>query len=157
MRAVVMGGTSGIGLAAAMQLTDRELDVTVTGRDPVKLSAVAGQFAGAERLDGTDQDAVTAFFDSFGQFEHLVLAASPGGVGVGLLKEIRTVDIETAVAGKLLAYLHAIQQANVTHSITMISAASARAAAPGVVALAATNGAIERIVSPLATELAPSG
>jgi NAD(P)-dependent dehydrogenase (short-subunit alcohol dehydrogenase family) len=37
----------------------------------------------------------------------------------------------------------------------MISAASARAALPGTVALAAVNGAIERIVSPLAAELAP--
>lgn len=37
----------------------------------------------------------------------------------------------------------------------MISAASARAALPGSVALAAVNGAIERIVSPLAAELAP--
>jgi NAD(P)-dependent dehydrogenase (short-subunit alcohol dehydrogenase family) len=37
----------------------------------------------------------------------------------------------------------------------MISAASARASLPGTVALAAVNGAIERIVSPLAAELAP--
>jgi NAD(P)-dependent dehydrogenase (short-subunit alcohol dehydrogenase family) len=37
----------------------------------------------------------------------------------------------------------------------MISAASARAALPGTVALAGVNGAIERIVSPLAAELAP--
>jgi len=43
----------------------------------------------------------------------------------------------------------------VTESVTMISAASARAALPGTVALAAVNGAIERIVSPLAAELAP--
>jgi NAD(P)-dependent dehydrogenase (short-subunit alcohol dehydrogenase family) len=44
----------------------------------------------------------------------------------------------------------------VTESITMISAASARAAIPGSATLAAVNGAIERIVSPLATELAPA-
>ena len=37
----------------------------------------------------------------------------------------------------------------------MISAASARAALPGTVTLAAVNGAIERMVSPLAAELAP--
>ena len=42
-----------------------------------------------------------------------------------------------------------------TGSITMISAASARAALPGTVTLAAVNGAIERMVSPLAAELAP--
>ena len=39
MRAVVMGGTSGIGLATAEHLASDKFDVTVTGRDPVKLAA----------------------------------------------------------------------------------------------------------------------
>ena len=38
MRAVVMGGTSGIGLATAEHLTSAKFDVTVTGRDPLKLA-----------------------------------------------------------------------------------------------------------------------
>jgi NAD(P)-dependent dehydrogenase (short-subunit alcohol dehydrogenase family) len=64
-------------------------------------------------------------------------------------------SLETAFSAKLFAYIHAIRQAQVTESITMISAASARAALPQTVALAAVNGAIERLVSPLAAELAP--
>jgi len=155
MRAVVMGGTSGIGLAVAEALTDSGVKVTVTGRDPVKLAALDGRVAGAERLDGTDRVAVAEFFERHGQFEHLVLAFSPGAVGMGQVREVSLTDIETAFSGKLFAYLHAIQRAEVTESITMISAASARAALPGTVALAGVNGAIERIVSPLAAELAP--
>jgi NAD(P)-dependent dehydrogenase (short-subunit alcohol dehydrogenase family) len=155
MRAVVMGGTSGIGLAVAEALTDSGVKVTVTGRDPVKLAALDGRVAGAERLDGTDRAAVAEFFERHGQFEHLVLAFSPGAVGMGPVREVSLTDIETAFSGKLFAYLHAIQRAEVTESITMISAASARAALPGTVALAGVNGAIERIVSPLAAELAP--
>jgi NAD(P)-dependent dehydrogenase (short-subunit alcohol dehydrogenase family) len=155
MHAVVMGGTSGIGLATAQQLTRAKIDVTVTGRDPVKLADLEGRFAGAERLDGTDRDAVAAFFGRLGQFEHLVLAFSPGPAGLGPIREISLDDFETAFTAKLFAYIHAIRQAQVTGSITMISAASARAALPGTVTLAAVNGAIERIVSPLAAELAP--
>ncbi|MGH3212220.1 MAG: SDR family oxidoreductase [Trebonia sp.] len=155
MRAVVMGGTAGIGLAVADALTDAGVKVTVTGRDPAKLAALDGRVAAAERLDGTDRAAVAEFFDRHGQFEHLVLAFSPGPVGMGPVREVGMPDIEAAFSGKLFAYLHAIQQAQVTESITMISAASARAALPGTVALAAVNGAIERIVSPLAAELAP--
>jgi NAD(P)-dependent dehydrogenase (short-subunit alcohol dehydrogenase family) len=155
MRAVVMGGTSGIGLATAEQLTAADVDVTVIGRDPARLAGVAGRFAGAERLDGTDRGAVSAFFDGFGEFEHLVLAFSPGAVGLGPIREISLDDFETAFSAKLFAYIHAIRQAQVTESITMISAASARAALPQTVALAAVNGAIERLVSPLAAELAP--
>ena len=55
----------------------------------------------------------------------------------------------------MIPYLYAIQQADVTGSVTMISAISARAAMPGTTVLAAVNGAIERAVSPLAVELAP--
>jgi NAD(P)-dependent dehydrogenase (short-subunit alcohol dehydrogenase family) len=155
MRAVIMGGTSGIGLAVAEALTRSGMKVTVTGRDPEKLAAVDGHFAAAERLDGTDREAVTAFFDRHGPFEHLVLAFSPGPVGLGPIREVSLSDVETAFSGKLFGFLHAIRQASVTETITMISAASARAALPGTVALAAVNGAIERIVSPLAAELAP--
>ena len=155
MRAVVMGGTSGIGLAVADALTDAGIKVTVTGRDPVKLAALDGRVAAVERLDCTDRAAVAEFFSRQGQFEHLVLAFSPGAVGMGPVRAVSLPDIEAAFSGKLFAYLHAIQRAEVTESVTMISAASARAALPGTVALAGVNGAIERIVSPLAAELAP--
>ena len=40
-------------------------------------------------------------------------------------------------------------------SVTIVTAASARAAFPGTTALAGANGALEAIVAPLATELAP--
>jgi NAD(P)-dependent dehydrogenase (short-subunit alcohol dehydrogenase family) len=155
MRALVLGGTSGIGLATAEKLAKAGGEVTVTGRNPAKLADAAGRFAGAERLDGTDREAVSAFFAEYGSFEHLVLAFSPGPVGLGPIREVRMEDVREAFDAKLFAYLHAIQHAQVAESITMISAASARAALPGTVALAAVNGAIERIVSPLAAELAP--
>lgn len=155
MRALVMGGTSGIGLATAETLTKVGIDVTVTGRDPGKLAEVAGRFAGAERLDGTDREAVAAFFARYGSFEHLVLAFSPGPVGLGPVRQVGMDDVQEAFSAKLFAYLYAIQQAQVTESITMISASSARSALPQTVVLAAVNGAIERIVSPLAAELAP--
>lgn len=154
MRAVIMGGTSGIGLATAEQLTAVGVEVIVTGRDPAKLARLDGRFAQAERLDGTDREAVVKFFGRLGSFEHLVLAFSPGAVGLGPVRETIPKDFETAFTDKLFAYIHAIRQAQVTESITMISAASARAAIPGSVTLAAVNGAIERIVSPLAAELA---
>jgi NAD(P)-dependent dehydrogenase (short-subunit alcohol dehydrogenase family) len=155
MRVVIMGGTSGIGLATAEQLTDAGIEVVVTGRDPVRLAGLRDRFAGVEQLDGTDRDAVSAFFSGLGSVEHLVLAFSPGPVGAGSIREISLDDFETAFRAKLFAYVHAIRAAQVSDSITMISAATARAAIPGSAALAAVNGAIERIVSPLAAELAP--
>jgi NADP-dependent 3-hydroxy acid dehydrogenase YdfG len=55
MRAVVMGGTSGIGLAVADALTSSGIEVTVTGRDAAKLAALDGRVAAVERLDSTDR------------------------------------------------------------------------------------------------------
>jgi NAD(P)-dependent dehydrogenase (short-subunit alcohol dehydrogenase family) len=150
-----MGGTSGIGLATAEKLTDQGMEVTVIGRDPAKLADAERRFAGAVQCDGTDNDAVTGFFGPYGPFEHLVLAFSPGAVGLGAIRDINLDDFRTAFTAKLFAYVQAIRAAQVTGSITMISAASARAALPGTVTLAAVNGAIERIVPPLAAELAP--
>ncbi|MEV6480867.1 SDR family oxidoreductase [Streptomyces sp. NPDC051576] len=155
MRVVIMGGTSGIGLAAAERLTAGGAEVIVTGRDPEKLAAVKDRVAGAEQVDGASEADVREFFRRFGVIDHLVLAFSPGALGLGPLAEVSPADIRGAFDGKLFPYLYAIQQAEVAGSVTMISAATARAALPGSVALAAVNGAIERIVSPLAAELAP--
>ncbi|GAA2161327.1 SDR family oxidoreductase [Actinomadura napierensis] len=153
MRVVIMGGTSGIGLATAGLLAERGAEVTVTGRDPEKFAAVKP--ATAERVDGTDEREVAAFFERTGAFDHLVLAFSPGAVGMGPIGQTELADVRAAFDGKLFPYLSAIQHANVTGSITFVSAASARAGLPGTTALAAVNGAIERIVSPLAAELSP--
>jgi NAD(P)-dependent dehydrogenase (short-subunit alcohol dehydrogenase family) len=155
VRVVIMGGSSGIGLATADKLTASGAEVTVTGRDPEKLAAVAGRVKHAEQLDGTDRDKVAEFFDRTGEIDHLVLGFSPGAGAFGPLRELPMDTFRTAFEGKLFGYVHAIQHARVVGSITMISAASARAAMPGTAALAAANGAIECLVPPLAAELAP--
>jgi NAD(P)-dependent dehydrogenase (short-subunit alcohol dehydrogenase family) len=150
-----MGGTSGIGLATAERLTADGVEVIVTGRDPVKLAAVEGRVKRAERLDSTDHAKVSAFFAGLGEIDHLVLAFSPGAGGLGAIAELSMDALRTAFEGKLFGYLHAIRQARTTGSITLVSAASARGALPNTVVLAAANGAIERMVPPLAAELAP--
>ncbi len=155
MRIVIMGGTSGIGAATAGLLFESGNEVIVTGRDPEKLAAVKDRVSAAEAVDGTSEAEVSAFFGRIGPFDHLVLAFSPGAIGAGALREVTLDDVRAGFDGKLFGYLSAIRHARVTGSITMVSAASARAGLPGTVTLAAVNGAIERIVSPLAAELAP--
>ncbi len=155
MRVIVMGGSSGIGLATAAKLTAAGAEVVVTGRNADRLAAVGARAARAEPVDGSSNADVAAFFAREGKFDHLVLAFSSGVVGLKPVHEITPADVRAAFEGKLFGYLAAIQHAHVTGSITMVSAASARAALPTTALLAAVNGAIERMVSPLATELAP--
>jgi len=155
MRIVIMGGTAGIGLATAEKLTARGADVVVTGRDPARLAAVGERAARAEQVDGASAQQVADFFARDGEFDHLVLAFSAGSIGLQPVRDISVGDVRTAFEGKLFGYLNAIRHAKVTGSITMVSAASARAALPTTALLAAVNGGIERMVSPLAAELAP--
>jgi len=152
---VIMGGTSGIGLAIATRLTKAGLTVTVTGRAPERLAAAREQVAAAERLDGTDEDDVRAFFERLGPFEHLALAFGPAATGFGAVKSLGTERLRAVVEPKLYGYLTAIRHAQVTGSVTLLSAGSARVARPGTVALAAVNGGLEAAVRPLAVELAP--
>ncbi|MFC5184821.1 SDR family oxidoreductase [Actinomadura harenae] len=157
MRVVVMGGTSGIGRAAAERLTAQGAEVIVTGRAPEKLAELKATVSAAEQVDGTDETQVREFFERTGEFDHLVLAFSPGADALGPVAEVGDDAVRRMFEGKLFAYLSAIRlsQGKVKGSITMLSAASARAANPGTAVLAAVNGAIERTVPPLAAELAP--
>jgi NAD(P)-dependent dehydrogenase (short-subunit alcohol dehydrogenase family) len=71
----------------------------------------------------------------------------------------RLAALRQAFDGKFFAHVKAIQAA-LPHlrrdgSITLVTAASARAAFAGTAGLAAVNGALETIVAPLAVELAP--
>ncbi|MEV4253515.1 SDR family oxidoreductase [Spirillospora sp. NPDC049652] len=157
MRVVIMGGTSGIGRAAAERLAARGAEVIVTGRDPERLAELKATVSAAEQVDGTDEAQVREFFERTGEFDHLVLAFSPGGLAVGPVAEVGADAVRRMFEGKLFAYLSVIRLAagRVKGSITVLSAASARAANPGTAVLAAVNGAIERMVPPLAAELSP--
>src|SRR3954452_65291 len=100
MRAVIMGGTSGIGLATAEALYADGAEVIVTGRNSERLAAVKDRVTSAEQVDGTDEAAVTAFFAQVGTIDHLVLAFSPGARGAGPFAQLTTDDVRAAFEGK---------------------------------------------------------
>jgi len=150
-RVVVLGGSSGIGYATAQAAAREGAEVVIASRSPERAAAELGVDGFAVDLNG----GAGALFAELGEFDHLVLAFSSGSIGLAPLKSITPADLRTAFEGKLFGYLTAIRHAQVTGSVTMVSAASARAALPTTSLLAAVNGAIERMVSPLAAELAP--
>lgn len=152
--ALVVGGTSGIGLATARLLRRRGATVHVVGRTerPVDADLVA------HWADGGDRDQIAAVVDKVGRIDWLVVALS-GGEGMGPLAELDLTVLRRAFDAKLWAHLTTMQaalpQLSPTGSITLIGAISARAAMPGTAGLAALNGAVEAMVKPLAAELAP--
>lgn len=159
-RIVVMGGTSGIGLAAAQQLAVRGAFVVVTGRNKERAEHIRREhpnFA-VETVDAASIEALTAFYESLGAMDDLILCVS-GAKGGGLFRDVKLGDLHDGFQEKFFAQFRAAQAAipflRKDGSLTFITAISARAANPGTSGLAAINGAIEAMVKPLARELRP--
>jgi NAD(P)-dependent dehydrogenase (short-subunit alcohol dehydrogenase family) len=161
-RVVIIGASAGIGEAAARAFAARGAAVTITGRSKERLDQAAqriGHPVLAAELDATSRAALDAFFATTEAVDHLVLSASPGAVGVGPIAALDEAALRQAFDGKFFAHVKAIQAAlpklRRDGSVTLVTAASARAAFAGTAGIAAANGALETMVAPLAVELAP--
>ncbi|MGW2491336.1 SDR family oxidoreductase [Streptomyces sp. NPDC001606] len=163
-RVVVMGGSSGVGEATAAFFAADGAEVAITGRDQDRLDGAAARIGAdggkvsTHRLDAADRAAVDAFFADFGTVDHLVLALS-GSKGGGPFAELDLAELAAGFNGKFWPHVQVLQAAlpvlRRDGSVTLVTAASARAALPGTAGLAAINGALEALVPPLAVELAP--
>jgi NAD(P)-dependent dehydrogenase (short-subunit alcohol dehydrogenase family) len=161
-RVVIIGASAGIGEATAKAFAARGAEVTITGRSKERLDQAAhriGHPVLAAELDAASRGELDAFFATAPAIDHLVLCASPGAVGVGPIATLDEAALRQAFDGKFFAHVKAIQAAlprlRRDGSVTMVTAASARAAFPGTAGIAAANGALETMVAPLAVELAP--
>jgi len=160
LTALVVGGTSGIGLATARLLADRGAHTHIAGRSQERLDEIAGTDPAliGHRVDGGDPDGIAAVLTSIGQIDALILTLS-GGEGAGPIAGLDLATLRRAFDAKFWAQLTTLQAAlphlSPTGSITLISAISARTGMPGTAGLAAINGAVESLVQPLAAELAP--
>jgi NAD(P)-dependent dehydrogenase (short-subunit alcohol dehydrogenase family) len=163
---VVIGGSSGIGLAVARRSLDDGATVVIAGRSQRRLDAARADLArtgppagrlSALPVDIGDPAQVARLFERVGTLSHLVVTAAdlPYGPAVSLSED----SILRAVRSKILGPLFAVQQAapRITKpgSITFTSGVAASRPAPGGALAATVNGALESMVLALALELAP--
>ncbi|MGF6574799.1 NAD(P)-dependent dehydrogenase, short-chain alcohol dehydrogenase family [Paraburkholderia fungorum] len=162
-KVVVMGGSSGLGLATVARLSAAGADVVAVGRDRDKLDKALAGLEGTgnvvgEALDCTDRAALDRFFGRVGRVDHLVLTLS-GGEGAGLFRELDLAALRRGFEAKVWPQLEAAQAAlpalRRDGSLTFVTAISARIANPGTAGLGAINGALESMIGTLARELAP--
>jgi NAD(P)-dependent dehydrogenase (short-subunit alcohol dehydrogenase family) len=103
--AVVMGGTSGIGLATARLLVDMGVHVTVTGRDAergARASQELGELAHYTRMDVARADQVAAAIDDtvqrWGRLDWAVNAAALSDTPFARIAEITEDDWDRTLA-----------------------------------------------------------
>lgn len=158
---VIIGGSSGIGLATARRVVADGAKVTIVGRSRTAVDAAVaelGSGAHGAAFDASDRAALDACFRECKSIDHLVLAASGGGGG-GAFSDLSADDLRRGFDAKFWVHWQATQAAlpylAAEGSIVFVTAASSRLANPGTSGLAAINGALERMARTLARELAP--
>ncbi len=153
---IVVGGTSGMGLAVARLAISRGASVTVASRSPDKVAAVATELGAAgKQLDTGDEASVREFFGTIGSVDHLIVTGS--SVRTGTLKDAPLEDGEFTFRSKFFGpYLCAkYAQMRPTGSITLFSGILSRRPGQNDVVLAGVNAAVEAMGRALARDLAP--
>lgn len=158
--ALVVGGTSGIGLATARKLHTQGAAVHVVGRGKERLDdlAVSDPRLVGHQGDGASSGQIAAVAEAIGPIDWLIVTLS-GSEGPGSIAELDLAMLRRAFDAKFWGHITTIQAAlphlAPTGSITLLGAITARAGMPGTAGIAAINGAVEALVKPLAVELAP--
>ena len=156
-KAVVFGGTSGIGLATTKKLAEGGAQVIAVSRDPSK----AGQVPDGVTLkacDTLDREAVAALLEECAPYDILVSAATGGSRAIGPFLEM---DLEGYKGSfdKLWGYANVVrygaQHLSQTGCIVLVSGTPARRARPGQVSLSSVGGAVEALARAVAPEIAP--
>ena len=155
-KALVFGGTSGIGLATAAMLRDSGADVVAISRDPSKAGDIEGvTLAGC---DVRDRDAMSALFAAQGPFDILISAATGGERAAGPFLQM-DLDAYQGSFDKLWGYANVVRlgvgHLNEGGCVVLVSGSPARRARPGQSALASVGGAVEQFVRAVAVEIAP--
>src|ERR1700680_2887475 len=160
-RVVVVGGSSGIGLAVAQQAASQGAKVVIVSSNAERVQkaveCISGEAQG-QTVDVSDERAVEALFAKLGPFDHLAFTA-----GDSLdLHELVATDLKQARRAFELRYwsaLAAVKYGN-PHirkggSIVLTTGVAGRRPNKGWVVAASVCGTIEALTRALAVELAP--
>jgi NAD(P)-dependent dehydrogenase (short-subunit alcohol dehydrogenase family) len=159
-RLVIIGGSSGMGLATAKAATAAGAQVVIASRSWEKLDKARREIGGdteAVSLDVRDEAAIQAFFDQVGEFDHLTTPGSEVAGGPFLTRDTAAVraDFDSKFWGQYLAAKYGAPHIRPGGSIVFFAGIYSQRPSAGVAGIAAINSAIEGLARALAVELAP--
>jgi len=160
-RVVIVGGSSGIGLAVAETAALRGAEVVIVSSNAERVQEAVKSIGGnvrGEAVDVSDEKAVERFFTNIGAFDHLVFTA-----GDNLqLHELADTDLKQARRAFELRYWSALATVKYGSprirkggSIVLTTGVAGRRPHSGWVIAASVCGTIEALTRALGVELAP--
>jgi NAD(P)-dependent dehydrogenase (short-subunit alcohol dehydrogenase family) len=155
---LVVGGSSGIGLATAALATQAGGDVTIVSRSLERLKnaqlALPAKVS-AKTLDITNVSEVQRFFGDGHEWDHIVVAGS--ATNVGPVRTFPLEDAHTAMASKFWGAYHVARYGRIRQggSLTLVSGVYSVRPSKQAVLQGAINAALEALARGLALELAP--
>jgi len=157
-KALVFGGTSGIGLAAVKQLAEKGAEVIAISRNPDKAAGNTPANVTLKACDVLDCDALVALFRECAPFDIVISSATGGDRAIGPFMEMDMDGFQGSFA-KLWGYANVVrlgaEYMSDNGSIVLVSGSPARTTGPGMVALGAVGAAVEQLARYVAVEIAP--
>ena len=143
---VVVGGSSGIGLATA-ELAKREgADVTIASRNAERLKAAAEKIGViAIPADVTSDDSVSDLFRKCGPVDHVVVTAAQ--LRTGPFKTVSMDDVRATMESKFWGAWRVARAAEIRPggSLTLVTGYLSTRPRPGAAIVGAVNGALESL------------
>lgn len=157
---LIFGGTSGIGLAAAIQAKSVGAHVIIVGKDPTRAEKTAAEYGlhSWRAADVTNIESIEGALADVAAVDHLVMLA--GTFSMGKILETDIADLRRPLEERVWAAINVIRilgdRLAPNGSITLSSGTlSDRPNADGTAVLAATAAAVEALGRALSLELAP--
>lgn len=157
-----MGGSAGIGFAAAHCFAEAGARVAIAARRQAQLGGalaeLPSQRCSGHSVDGTNAEELGRFFAGFESIDHLVISFGSSGdsgpFGAGASDLARS-HLEEKFLSHLCVLEHALPVMALSGSVTIVTGGAAETAYAGTLAWAAADGAMQSIIPTLAVELAP--
>jgi NAD(P)-dependent dehydrogenase (short-subunit alcohol dehydrogenase family) len=155
-KVIVIGGSSGIGLATAELAKSKGADVVIASRNAERLKAAAGKFgATAIPTDVTSDESVASLFRNSGPVDHVVVTAAQ--LRTGPFQSVSMDDVRATMESKFWGAWRVARSAEIRAggSLTLVTGYLSIRPRPGAAIVGAVNGALESLTRGLALELAP--
>jgi len=152
-KAIVLGGTSGIGLASTEMLRAGGAEVIAGSRRECEIDGVE-----TVQVDVLDREVLQTLFEKHQGFDYLVNAATGGPRAIGPFLEMDLDGFQGSFA-KLWGYVNSVRLAvplmSPQGAVVLFSGYPARKYRPGTLALGSVGGSVESFVQLVANEIAP--